>query len=73
VYVTSAPAPVRAETVTGAGQVTSGGSATETGGGVGALGVSLHPAQQISASSVRKIFPRSLKVNGIVVAPGRSM
>ena len=50
-YVTAAPALVRAETVTGAGQVTSGGSAT--GGGVGALGVSLHPAPQISASSVR--------------------
>ena len=44
--------------MTGAGQVTSGGSATTTGGdtgaGVGALGVLLHPAQQISASSVRK-------------------
>ena len=54
-YVTAAPAlVVRAETVTGAGQVTSGGSATGGGAGVGALGVSLHPAQQISASSVRK-------------------
>src|SRR5688500_8721162 len=36
-YVTAAPALVRAETVTGAGQVSSGASAT--GGGVGALGV----------------------------------
>ena len=55
-YVTAAPTLVRAETVTGAGQVTSGGSATGggTGAGVGALGVPLHPAQQISASSVRK-------------------
>ena len=53
-YVTSVPTLVRAETVTGAGQVTSGGSATGVGGGVGALGVSLHPAQQISASSARK-------------------
>jgi len=42
--------------MTGAGQETSGGSATETGGGVGALGVSLHPAEQISASSVKKTF-----------------
>src|SRR5688572_24943757 len=60
-YVTSAPALVRAETVTGAGQVTSGASATG-GGGVGALGVLLHPAQQISANSVRKtlIVPPSL-------------
>ena len=41
-YVTSAPTLVRAETVTGAGQVTSGASATG-GGGVGALGVLLHP------------------------------
>jgi len=48
---------VRAETVTGAGQVTSGASATGGGGaGVGALGVLLHPAQQISTSSVRKTF-----------------
>jgi len=54
VYVTSAPTLVRAETVTGAGQMTSGASATGGGGGVGALGVSLHPAQQISTSSVRK-------------------
>ena len=54
-YVTAAPTLVRAETVTGAGQVTSGASATGGGGaGVGALGVLLHPAQQISASSVRK-------------------
>ena len=57
-YVTAAPTLVRAETVTGAGQVTSGGSATgggvATGAGVGALGVLLHPAQHISASSVRK-------------------
>jgi hypothetical protein len=36
--------------------VSSGGSATGTGGGVGALGVLLHPAPQISASSVRKIL-----------------
>ena len=52
-YVTVAPVLVGAETETGAGQVSSGGSAT-TGGGVGALGVLLHPAQQISASNVRK-------------------
>jgi hypothetical protein len=52
-YVTAAPpALVRAETVTGAGQVTSGASATG-GAGVGELGVLLHPAQQSSASSVR--------------------
>jgi hypothetical protein len=43
---------VGAETVIGAGQVTSGASAT--GGGVGALGVLLHAAQQISATSVTK-------------------
>jgi hypothetical protein len=55
-YVTSAPTLVRAETVTGAGQVTSGASATGGGGGVGALGVLLHPAQQVSTSSVRKTF-----------------
>jgi hypothetical protein len=50
------PTLVRAEAVTGAGQVTSGGSATggDTGAGVGALGVPLHPAQQISANSARK-------------------
>jgi len=71
--VTAAPALVRAETVTGAGQVTSGGSATGVGGGVGALGVSLHPAQQSSASNVRKTFRRRVKVNGMAVAPGRSM
>jgi hypothetical protein len=47
-----APALVKAATVTGAGQVSSGASAT--GGGVGALGVSLQPAPQISASDVRK-------------------
>ena len=52
--MTAAPTLVRAETVTGAGQVSSGGSATGVGAGVGALGVLLHPAQQISASSVRK-------------------
>ena len=59
--MTSAPTLVRAETVTGAGQVTSGASATG-GAGVGALGVLLHPAQQISTSSVRKtlIVPPSL-------------
>jgi hypothetical protein len=54
-YVTAVPALVTAETVTGAGQVSSGGSATGgvvTGGGVGALGELLHPAQQISASSI---------------------
>jgi hypothetical protein len=54
-YVTAAPALVKAETVTGAGQVTSGASATGTGAGVGALGVSLQPVQQISASSDRNI------------------
>src|SRR6186997_3414801 len=54
-YVTGTPTLVRAETVTGSGQVTSGASATGGGGGgVGALGVALHPPQQISASSVRK-------------------
>jgi hypothetical protein len=36
---------VGAETVTGDGHVSSGGSATGTGAGVGALGVLLHPAQ----------------------------
>ena len=52
-YVTVVPALVRAETVTGAGQVTSGASATGAGG-VGALGVLLlHPMQQTSATSVR--------------------
>ena len=61
--MTAAPTLVRAETVTGAGQVTSGGSAMTTGGGVGALGVLLHPAQHISATSVA----RRLKVNGIKV------
>jgi len=90
-YVTSAPTLVRAETVTGAGQLTSGASAMGGGAGVGALGV-LHPAQQISTSRVRNaliVQPpwffsslvrsslrhpfRRLKVNAIVVAPGRSM
>jgi hypothetical protein len=61
--VTAAPTLVGAEIVTGAGQVTSGGSAMATGGGVGALGVLLQPAQQISASSVA----RRLNVNGIKV------
>ena len=69
--MTVTPALVRAEIVTGPGQVSSGASAT--GGGVGALGVSLHPAQHISASSVSKAFPRRVRVNGIVVARGRSM
>ena len=54
------PALVSADTVTGEGQMTSGGSATTGGGGggagVGALGVLLHPAQHISARSVRKTF-----------------
>jgi hypothetical protein len=53
-YWTAAPTLVRAETVTGAGQVSSGASATGGGGAVGALGVLLHAAQQINASSVRK-------------------
>ena len=52
-YATAKPTLVRAETVIGSGQVTSGASATG-GGGVGALGVLVHPAQQSSASSVRK-------------------
>ena len=56
--MTAAPALVTAETVTGDGHVISGGFATGAGGGAGvgdgALGVPLHPAQQISASSVRK-------------------
>ena len=54
--------------MTGAGQVTSGASATGggTGAGVGAVGVLLHPALQSSANSVRK----TLIVNGIVAAPG---
>jgi hypothetical protein len=62
--VTSAPALESAETVTGAGQVSSGGSATDAGGGVGALGVLLHPAPHISASRVRK----TLKVNCSIVS-----
>ena len=52
--MTVAPTLVTADTVTGAGQVSSGASATGVGAGVGALGVSLHAAPQISASSVRK-------------------
>ena len=73
-YVTAAPTLVRAETVTGAGQVSSGGSATGgAGAGVGALGVLLHPAQHISASSVRKtlivpppwFFSSLVRVNGV--------
>jgi hypothetical protein len=48
-YVTSVPALVRADTVTGAGQVSSGGPATA----VGAFGVLLHPAPHVSASIVR--------------------
>jgi hypothetical protein len=64
---------VRAENVTGSGQVTSGASATGGVGGaaVGALGVSLHPAQQISATSVRTLivpppwfFSALARVNG---------
>jgi hypothetical protein len=54
--LTTTPALVRAEAVTGAGQVISGGFATGGGGGgvgVGALGVLLHAAPPISASSVR--------------------
>jgi hypothetical protein len=61
--VTSTPALLGAETVSGAGQETSGGSAIDTGGGVGALGVLLQPAQHISATSVA----RRLKVNEIEV------
>jgi len=57
-YETAAPTLVMAEIVTGAGQVSSGGSVgsvTATGdGGVGALGVPVHPAQQSSASSVAR-------------------
>ena len=76
--MTSAPTLVRAETVTEAGQVSSGGSATGGGAGVGALGVSLHPAQQISASSVRKtrivpppwFFSSFVRVNGKLPAYG---
>jgi hypothetical protein len=70
-YVTVAPALARAETVTAAGQVSSGGSATGgvTATGVGALGVRLQLAQQISTSSVRKTLivapPWFLKVNRI--------
>jgi hypothetical protein len=75
-YVTVAPTLVRAETVRGAGQVTSGGSAMGVGSGVGALGVSVHPAQQISASSVRKtlVVPPPWFFSSLVrVTPGRSM
>jgi hypothetical protein len=62
-YVTVAPpALVRAVTVTGSGQVTSGASAMGGGGGVGALGVLLHAALHISASSVRQT---------LIVAPRR--
>ena len=55
-YVTAAPTLVRAETVTGSGQVTSGASAMGGlgGVGVGALGVPLHAAQQVIATSVRR-------------------
>ena len=62
--MTAAPTLLSAETVTGSGQVTSGASATGVGAGVGALGVLLHPAQQSSASSVRKtlIVPAALVV-----------
>jgi hypothetical protein len=58
VYVTAAPAPVIAAAVTPVGQLISGGSATTgaTGGGVGALGVSLQAAQQMAASTVSKIL-----------------
>lgn len=72
-YVTAAPMLVRAENVTGAGQVISGASATggAGGAGVGALGVLLHPAQQISATSVRTLivpppwfFSALARVNG---------
>jgi hypothetical protein len=45
---------VGAETIKGAGHDSSGGSATGGGGGVGALGVLVQPAPQISASSVRR-------------------
>ena len=51
--MTSAPALVRADTVTEPGQVTSGASATTTvggGAGVGALGVAVHPAPPTSTS-----------------------
>jgi hypothetical protein len=52
-YVTATPPPVMAAAVIGSGQVSSGASAmTGGGGGVGATGELLHPAQQISASSV---------------------
>ena len=55
VYDTATPTVVMAVAVTGSGQVSSGGSAiTGGGGGVGAVGVVLHPKPQISASSVRK-------------------
>lgn len=54
--VTVAPALVTADTAGGAGHVSSGGSATGGGGGgVGALGVLLHPAAQVSATTARTI------------------
>ena len=73
--MTAAPALLGAETVIGSGQMTSGASATGGGGGgVGALGVLLHPAPHISASSAGKTRRlRRVKVNRVVVAPGRSM
>lgn len=67
--MTAMPALVGAEMVTGAGQVTSGASAT--GGGVGALGVLLQPAQKVHTSSARTtltlrppgFFSTSVRVN----------
>ena len=53
--MTVAPEAVRAETVSASGHVTSGASATGGGGGLGALGVLLHPAPpMISVSSARR-------------------
>jgi hypothetical protein len=57
--MTAVPTLVSEETVIGPGQLISGGSATAaTGGGVGAVGVLLHPAPQQSASSTRKALIR---------------
>jgi len=61
--------------VTGAGQVSSGASATGgAGGGVGALGVSLHPEPHISANSVSKtlivVRPWFLSADGFNINSG---
>ena len=57
--MTTAPVLVRADSVTGSGQVSSGASATGGGGGgVGALGVRVHPTQSSSVSSRKAVGTR---------------